>query len=318
MRMKTQIAKILEGDVRAAARLMRDIEDEAPHAIEDLKSLYPHTGRAYIIGVTGAPGVGKSTLVDTLISSFRKEAMTIGVIAIDPTSPFTGGALLGDRIRMQRHSTDQGVFIRSVATRGWAGGLSKSTLNLIHIMDALKKDIILVETVGTGQAEVDIVNAADTSILVLIPGMGDAIQMMKAGILEGTDIFVINKIDRDSADDVKMQLEVMLGMKDGLSDGWRPPIVLTEAINNKGGAELVAEIIRHKEFLTSSGGLEKRRKERAKLELIEAVEGYLKSHITDRIDKDCLNRLIDDLVQKKTDPYSVALKIINQSIKLIR
>lgn len=233
--MKTQIAKILEGDVRAAARLMRDIEDEAPHAIEDLKSLYPHTGRAYIIGVTGAPGVGKSTLVDTLISSFRKEAMTIGVIAIDPTSPFTGGALLGDRIRMQSHSTDQGVFIRSVATRGWAGGLSKSTLNLIHIMDALKKDIILVETVGTGQAEVDIVSAADTSILVLIPGMGDAIQMMKAGILEGTDIFVINKIDRDSADDVKMQLEVMLGMKDGLSDGWRPPIVLTEAINNKGG-----------------------------------------------------------------------------------
>jgi len=316
--MKTQIAKILEGDVRAAARLMRDIEDEAPHAIEDLKSLYPHTGKAYIIGVTGAPGVGKSTLVDTLISSFRKEAMTIGVIAIDPTSPFTGGALLGDRIRMQSHSTDQGVFIRSVATRGWAGGLSKSTLNLIHIMDDLKKDIILVETVGTGQAEVDIVSAADTSILVLIPGMGDAIQMMKAGILEGTDIFVINKIDRDSADDVKMQLEVMLGMKDGLSDGWRPPIVLTEAINNKGGAELVAEIIRHKEFLTSSGGLEKRRRERAKLELIEAVEGYLKSHITDRIDKDCLNRLIDDLVQKKTDPYSVALEIINQSIKLIR
>jgi len=315
--MKTQIAKILEGDVRAAARLMRDIEDEAPHAIEDLKSLYPHTGKAYIIGVTGAPGVGKSTLVDTLISSFRKEAMTIGVIAIDPTSPFTGGALLGDRIRMQSHSTDQGVFIRSVATRGWAGGLSKSTLNLIHIMDALKKDIILVETVGTGQAEVDIVSAADTSILVLIPGMGDAIQMMKAGILEGTDIFVINKIDRDSADDVKMQLEVMLGMKDGLSDGWRPPIVLTEAINNKGGAELVAEIIRHKEFLTSSGGLEKRRKERTKLELIEAVEGYLKSHITDRIDKDCLNRLIDDLVQKKTDPYSAALEIINQSIKLI-
>jgi len=315
--MKTQIAKILEGDVRAAARLMRDIEDEAPHAIEDLKSLYPHTGKAYIIGVTGAPGVGKSTLVDTLISSFRKEAMTIGVIAVDPTSPFTGGALLGDRIRMQSHSTDQNVFIRSVATRGWAGGLSKSTLHLIHIMDALKKDIILVETVGTGQAEIDIVNAADTSILVLIPGMGDAIQMMKAGILEGTDIFVINKIDRDSADDVKMQLEVMLGMKDGLSDGWRPPIVLTEAINNKGGAELVTEIFRHKEFLTSSGGLEKRRRERAKLELIEAVEGYLKSHITDRIDKDYLDRLIDELVQKKTDPYSVALNIINQSIRLI-
>jgi LAO/AO transport system kinase len=315
--METHIDKILKGDVRAAAKLMRDIEDESPHAIEDLKLIYPYTGKAYIIGVTGAPGVGKSTLVDTLVGGFRAKEMTVGVVAIDPTSPFTGGAILGDRIRMQSHSTDPGVFIRSVATRGWAGGLSKATLNLIHIMDAMQKDIILVETVGTGQAEVDIVNVADTSILVLIPGMGDAIQMMKAGILEGTDIFVINKIDRDSADDVRMQLEVMLETKDSPADGWRPPIVLTEAVNNKGITELVAEIMRHQEFLISSGGLEKRRKERARLELIEAVDGYLKSHITDRIDKDYLQRLVDDLVQKKTDPYSVALEIINRSVKLI-
>ncbi len=315
--METHIDKILKGDVRAAAKLMRDIEDESPRAIEDLKALYPYTGNAYIIGVTGAPGVGKSTLVDTLVGGFRAKEMTVGVVAIDPTSPFTGGAILGDRIRMQSHSTDPGVFIRSVATRGWAGGLSKATLNLIHIMDAMQKDIILVETVGTGQAEVDIVNVADTSILVLIPGMGDAIQMMKAGILEGTDIFVINKIDRDSADDVRMQLEVMLETKDSPANGWRPPIVLTEAVNNKGINELVAEIMRHQEFLISSGGLEKRRKERARLELIEAVDGYLKSHITDRIDKDYLQRLVDDLAQKKTDPYSVALEIINRSVKLI-
>ena len=315
--METHIDKILKGDVRAAAKLMRDIEEESPDAIEDLKVLYPYTGKAYIIGVTGAPGVGKSTLVDTLVGGFREKDMTVGVVAIDPTSPFTGGAILGDRIRMQSHSTDPGVFIRSVATRGWAGGLSKATLNLIHIMDAMQKDIILVETVGTGQAEVDIVNVADTSILVLIPGMGDAIQMMKAGILEGTDIFVINKIDRDSADDVRMQLEVMLETKDSPADGWKPPIVLTEAINNKGITKLVAEIMRHQEFLISSGGLEKRRKERARLELIEAVDGYLKSHITDRIDKDYLQRLVDDLAQKKTDPYSVALEIINRSVKLI-
>jgi LAO/AO transport system kinase len=315
--METHIDKILKGDVRAAAKLMRDIEEESPRAIEDLKALYPYTGNAYIIGVTGAPGVGKSTLVDTLVGGFREKEMTVGVVAIDPTSPFTGGAILGDRIRMQSHSTDPGVFIRSVATRGWAGGLSKATLNLIHIMDAMQKDIILVETVGTGQAEVDIINVADTSILVLIPGMGDAIQMMKAGILEGTDIFVINKIDRDSADDVRMQLEVMLETKDCPADGWKPPIVLTEAVNNKGITELVAEITRHRESLISSGGLEKRRKERARLELIEAVDGYLKSHITDRIDKDYLQRLVDDLAQKKTDPYSVALEIINRSVKLI-
>lgn len=315
--METQIDKILKGDVRAAAKLMRDIEEESPRAIEDLKALYPYTGNAYIIGVTGAPGVGKSTLVDTLVGGFREKEMTVGVVAIDPTSPFTGGAILGDRIRMQSHSTDPGVFIRSVATRGWAGGLSKATLNLIHIMDAMQKDIILVETVGTGQAEVDIINVADTSILVLIPGMGDAIQMMKAGILEGTDIFVINKIDRNSADDVRMQLEVMLETKDSSADDWKPPIVLTEAVNNKGITELVAEIMRHRESLISSGGLEKRRKERARLELIEAVDGYLKSHITDRIDQDYLQRLVDDLAQKKTDPYSVALEIINRSVKLI-
>jgi len=313
--MKKQIDKILEGDVRAAAKLMRDIEDEIPHAIEELKSLYLHTGAAHIIGVTGAPGVGKSTLVDTLISSFRNRGLTIGVVAVDPTSPFTGGALLGDRIRMQKHSADRDVFIRSVATRGWAGGLSKSTLNLIHIMDAMSKDIILVETVGTGQAEIDIVNIADTSILVLMPGMGDSIQMMKAGILEGTDIFVINKVDKDSADNVRMQLQVMLDMKDRLPGEWRPPVVLTEAINNKGIEELTEEILGHKELLISSGGLEKRRRERAGLELIAVVEGYLKSHITDRIDNDYLEKLIDDLVQKKTSPHSAALGIINQLVK---
>ena len=315
--MKTQlIDKILQGDVQAAARLMRDIEDGAPKAIEELKSIYPHTGRAYIVGVTGAPGVGKSTLVDALITSFRRESMTVGVIATDPTSFFTGGALLGDRVRMQKHSTDQGVFIRSLAARGWTGGLSKATTSMIHVMDAMNKDIILVETVGTGQAEIDILRIADTTILVLSPGMGDAIQMMKAGILEGADIFVINKADRDGADNLKMELQVMLEVKGKLPGEWEPGIILAEAVYGKGIEELVREILRHREFLTSSGELEKRRRERAKLELTTAIESSLKSYINDRIDNHCLEKLLNDLLQKKTNPYSAALEIINRSIKL--
>jgi len=315
--MKTQlIEKILQGDVRAAGRLMRDIEDETPDAIEELKSIYPYTGRAHIIGVTGPPGVGKSTLIDALITSFRRESMTVGVIAIDPTSIFTGGALLGDRVRMQKHSTDQGVFIRSLAARGWTGGLSKATTSMIHVMDAMNKDIILVETVGAGQAEIDILRIADTTILVLTPGMGDAIQMMKAGILEGSDIFVINKAGKDGAENLKMELQVMLEVKGKLRGEWEPGIILAEAVYGKGIEELVREILRHREFLTSSGELEKCRRERAKLELTTAIEVSLKSYINNRIDKHCLEKLLNDLVQKKTNPYSAALGIINRSIKL--
>lgn len=315
--MKTKlIDKILQGDVRAAARLMRDIEDEAPNAVEELKSIYLHTGRAYIVGVTGAPGAGKSTIVDTLITSFRRENMTVGVVAIDPTSPFTGGALLGDRIRMQKHSTDQGVFIRSLAARGWMGGLSKATINMIHVMDAMNKDVILVETVGIGQAEIDIVRITDTSILILTPGMGDAIQLMKAGILEGADIFVINKADKDGAETLRMELQLTLEMKAKLPDEWKADVIITEAVKGKGIEELVTEIFRHREFLVSSGELEKRRKERAKLELMEAIESSLKSYINRRIDKNFLETLAEELVQKKTDPYLAASKIISRSIKL--
>jgi len=310
----TELAsKILEGDILAAARLITAIENEAPNAIEELKSVYPHTGRAYIVGVTGTPGAGKSTLVDALISIFRKKSITVGVVAIDPTSPFTGGALLGDRVRMQDHSLDENVFIRSLATRGWAGGLAKATLNTIHIMDAMGKDIILVETVGSGQAEVDITRVVDTTLVILTPGMGDEIQMMKAGILEAADIFVINKADKGEVEKIKMELEVMLAMKVCSPNGWKPCIVLTEAIFGKGAEELAEEILRHKEFLISSGELEKRRKERVKLELIETIESFVKGYIYQGIDKGGhLERLVDDLVQRKTDPHSAGLKIINQ------
>ena len=313
--MKSELVnKILEGDVLAAARLMRGIEDEVADAVGALESVYLHTGRACIVGMTGAPGTGKSTLLGSLINIFRKKNMTVGVVAIDPTSPFTGGAVLGDRIRMQSHGVDKDVFIRSLASRGWKGGLSKATVNTIHVMDAMGKDIIFVETVGSGQGEVDIARVADTSIIVLIPGMGDEIQMMKAGILEAADIFVINKADREGADSLKIWLETMLEMRTRPPDKWKPSIVLTEANVDKGIEQLAEEILRHRDFLDSSGELKKRRKERAKLELMMAVESSLKNYI-ERMDQDYLEKLVDDLVHRKTNPRSAASKIIELSKK---
>jgi len=311
-------SKILEGDTQAASRLISGIEDEALNALEEMSNLYPYTGKAYIIGVTGSPGAGKSTLVDNLISLLRKKSMTVGVIAIDPTSAFTGGAILGDRVRMQKHSADKDVFIRSLATRGWVGGLAKATIGAIHVMDAMGKDIILVETVGSGQIEIDITKAADTTLLVLTPSAGDEIQMMKAGILEAADIFVINKTDIEGANILKTGLEVMVAMKTHLSNEWQPGIVLTEAIHGKGIEELVEEILRHREFLVSSGELEKRQKERVKLELMDTIESFLRNFIHG-IDKgNYLEKLIDNLLQGKTNPYLATREITNRLAKDLR
>ena len=308
-------SKILEGDVSAAARLISGIENNTPEALEEMNDIYSCTGKAYIIGVTGSPGAGKSTLVDNLISHFRSQHIKVGVVAVDPTSAFTGGALLGDRVRMQKHSTDRDVFIRSMATRGWIGGLAKATIGAIHVMDAMGKDIILVETVGSGQIEIDITKAADTTLIVLTPSTGDEIQMMKAGILEAADIFVINKADKEGADVLKMNLETMLGMKPHLPNYWQPSITLTEAIHGKGTEELAKEIFRHKEFLTSNGELEKRQKERTKLELMETVESFLKDCIHE-IDKgDYLEKLVGDLSQGKTNPYAATLEITGRLAK---
>jgi len=311
--MKTRLAsKILAGDTIAAAKLISGLEDVVPGALETMSDIYPHTGNAYVIGVTGSPGAGKSTLTNNLISHFRKKNMTVGVIAIDPTSAFTGGAILGDRLRMQQHSTDKDVFIRSLATRGWVGGLAKAAVGAIHVMDAMGKEIILVETVGSGQIEIDITRAADTTLVVLTPTAGDAIQMMKAGILEAADIFVINKADREGADILKADLETMLAMKESLAGEWQPDIVLTEAIYDKGTEELAQEIFRHREFLTSSGELEKRQKERVKLELMDTVASFLKDFIHEIDQGDYLANLIDDLAQGKTDPYSATSEITNR------
>ncbi len=306
------VDKILKGDVLAAARLIRYIEDEMPDAGEELANLYLHTGRAYVVGMGGAPGAGKSTLLGCLTNIFRKKKMTVGVVAVDPTSPFSGGAILGDRIRMQGYGVDKDVFIRSLSTRGWKGGLAKATVSTIHVMDAMGKDIIFVESVGSGQAEIDIAKVADTAIVVLTPGMGDEVQMMKAGILEVADIFVINKAEKDGADNLRIMLETMLGMKTRLSGGWESPIVLTEAICEKGTDQVTEEILRHKAYLISSGELEKRRKERARLELTWAIESSVRQFI-EGMNQDSLEKLVNDLVQRKASPNSAALKIINQS-----
>jgi len=315
--MKKELAdRVLKGDVLAAARLMRGIEDEVPSAVEALKTLYSHAGRAYVIGITGAPGAGKSTLVGSLIGFFRKRRMTVGVIAIDPSSPFTGGAILGDRIRMQHYNIDKDVFIRSLATRGTSGGLSKATISTIRIMDAMGKDIILVETVGTGQAEVDIVKVSDTPVLVLTPGMGDEIQMIKAGILEAAEIFVVNKEDRGGADNVKRALEVMLDMKAYSSNTWKPSIVLTEATCDRGTDKLGEEILRHRQTLIDNGELEKRRRERLKLELIETIESSIKHYIYREIGgSGYMEEFMENLISRKTDPHSAAAEIVNRFTK---
>jgi LAO/AO transport system kinase len=308
--------RILKGDIRAASRLMRDIDDRIPSAMDALKELYPQTGKAYIVGITGPPGSGKSTIVDKMVDIFRKEGKSVGIVAVDPTSPFTGGAILGDRIRMQRHATDEGVFIRSLATRGCLGGLSRSTQDIVNVMDAMGKDIIIVETVGVGQDEVEIVNTAHTSIVVLVPGMGDDIQAIKAGIIEIGDLFVVNKCEREGAEKVERDLRMVLEMGRKREDGWEPPIFKTEAILGKGIFELVYGIYRHKQVLEQGQALEKKLRERAKTTLLEVLETEVMSRFIQKIEKDGgWESILDDLTKRRTDPYSLAEKIMASEFK---
>jgi LAO/AO transport system kinase len=308
--------RILQGDIRAASRLMRDIDDRVPSALESLKELYPNTGRAYIIGITGPPGSGKSTLVDKMIDILRKDGKSVGIVAVDPTSPFSGGAILGDRIRMQRHATDEGVFIRSLATRGCLGGLTRSTQDIINVMDAMGKDIILVETVGVGQDEVEVVNTAHTSIVVLVPGLGDDIQAIKAGIIEIGDLFVINKSDREGADKTERDLRMVLEIGRRRDDGWEPLIYKTEAISGKGVFELVYGIYRHKQALEQSQGWEKKLRERTKTTFLEILGTEVMSHFIEKMEKEGeWDKIIDDLMNRRTDPYSMAERVMADELR---
>jgi LAO/AO transport system kinase len=311
----TLAKRILDGDIRAASRLMRDIDDRIPSALESLKELYPKTGRAYIIGITGPPGSGKSTLVDKMVDIFRKEGKSVGIVAVDPTSPFSGGAILGDRIRMQRHATDEGVFIRSLATRGCLGGLTRSTQDIINVMDAMGKDIILVETVGVGQDEVEIVHTAHTSIVILVPGLGDDIQAIKAGIIEIGDLFVINKCDREGADKTERDLRMVLGLGRGREDGWQPLIFKTEAISGKGISELVDGISRHKKALEQNNVLERKLRERTRTTFLEILESEVMAHFVEKMEKEGeWAKIIDDLMNRRADPYSLAEKVMAEEL----
>jgi GTPase len=315
------VEKIVSGDMRTIARFIRDIDDGMPRVLEILKALYPHTGKSYVIGITGAPGVGKSTLVDQITFHLRSRNKTVGVLAVDPTSPFSGGAILGDRVRMQRHSMDDGVFIRSLATRGQFGGLTQSTRGAIDVLDAMGKDYILLETVGVGQDEVDVAKNVHTTVIVVIPGMGDDIQATKAGILETGDIFVINKADREGAKKTRSDLQLMLDLdKRKYEEGkWRPPILFTQAIRNEGVVKLLNEIDKHQAVLAGSEGQFRLRsvKERVREELVDMMKNRLIEKVINRIvDTGEFEAAVDSIADGKSDPYSVCDNLVLPKLAL--
>ncbi len=315
--MNDMVQRLLSGDIRAAGRIMRIIDDRGPEARALLKEIYPHGGKAYVIGVTGAPGVGKSTLVDRMVDHLRKDGKTVGVLAVDPTSPFSGGAILGDRVRMQRHSTDDGVFIRSIATRGHFGGLSQSTRSMIDVLDAMGKDVIIVETVGVGQDEVEVAAAAHTTIITVIPGMGDEIQAIKAGILEVGDVFVVNKCDREGADQTRRELEMMLDMEGRIQrdSGWRPRIVKTNALTDFGIDTLLEETDRHRHYLFHENDerLNRYLSTKHRSELMDLVKAEILERLMAPIEANGeLSDIIRDLMKRKTDPYSVCDRLLQK------
>lgn len=302
--------KILEGDVRAAARLMTMIENGASEARVALKSLYAHTGSGYIIGITGPPGSGKSTLTDQLTEELRKRGKTVGIVAVDPTSPFTGGAILADRIRMQRHSLDADVFIRSMATRGHLGGLARATNDIVDVMDATGKEVILIETVGVGQDEVEVVGTAHTCVVVSVPGLGDEVQAIKAGILEIGDIFVVNKVDREGADRTATELEMMLHMAPD-TGGWLPKVYKTVATKGEGIAELVDAIFEHKAFLDERDLRKKKGRERSERAFLTLLQETLTARTIERFKRNgSMKELIERIADRELDPYTAVEEVL--------
>ncbi len=300
------VERLFNGDRRAVARLISWAEDRSPNIKKAMTALYPLTGDAHVIGVTGPPGAGKSTLVNELTKRYRKKGATVGIIAVDPTSPFTGGALLGDRIRMNEVGTDPGVFIRSMGTRGALGGLAQATGDAVKILDAFGKDIIIVETVGAGQNEVEIANQAHTTIVVEVPGMGDDIQANKAGIFEIADIFAVNKADRDGVDKIVLELNAMLDLAADTLD-WRPHIVTTTARSGAGIDALDEAIDAHRNYLHESGQFERELKKRVEREFCTILKENLLHYIIEHaIDQGRFDALVDAILKRKLDPYTAA------------
>jgi len=306
--------RLLAGEQRALSRLITFLERGDPEAAEAMKVVDGHTGRAYTVGITGPPGAGKSTIVDQLTQLVRTAGSTVGIIAVDPTSPYSGGAILGDRIRMQRHYLDPGVFIRSVATRGQTGGLPRIVKSMVRALDAAGTDLIMVETVGVGQTELGIVSVADTVLVALNPESGDAIQTLKAGVMEIADIFLVNKADRDGAQQMATAITGMLQMS-LTSPRWNPPVVLTTAHTGQGIDDLWGKIEDHRQFQTTSGDLEERRGRQRKREFLEAVEEVLAQRLRNQVENDPeLNATLEQVAAKEKDPYSAALEYLGSSL----
>jgi LAO/AO transport system kinase len=331
---KSAIAeRILAGDVRAAARLMRDLDDRLPPAEGALRALFPRTGRAYVVGLTGAPGAGKSSLTDRLIGGLRAAGKKVGVVAVDPTSPFSGGAILGDRIRMQDHALDPEVFIRSLGTRGHLGGLSRSTAEVVQVMDAMGKDVVLVETVGVGQDEIEVASLAHTVVVVSVPGLGDDVQAIKAGVLEIADVFAVNKADREGADRTVRDLQTMLDLRrtvgarpadhdachrtvhaeaeeppPGPGEDWEPPIVRTVAVTGEGVVDLLAAIDRHRAHLDASGQRRARETARARAAFVTVLRERLLAGALERLEAELgrLDAVAARIAAREADPWRLA------------
>jgi LAO/AO transport system kinase len=302
--------RVLGGDRRAVARAISMVEDGSSDLAALSEALYPKTGRAYTVGLTGSPGVGKSSLASALVEAARAREVTVAVLAIDPTSPFSGGALLGDRVRMQAHATDPGVFIRSMATRGHLGGMALAAPEAIRVLDASGRDFVIVETVGVGQAEVEIATAADTTLVVVAPGWGDSVQVAKAGILEIADVFVVNKADREGATEAVRELNLML--RTGPKLAWTPPVVRTSAIAPDGIDDLWDAIGRHRAFGESSGTLQRKRRQRVLEEVESMVAARLRQEVGGMLDRGSETGLAGDLAERRIDPYAAATLLLEQ------